>query len=80
MLGNVSYELPTLHAYFAIPTPLGIQIHSPEFANAAGTTEAFAAAVRVGKTLALVGWEILTDDEVFNHCVADFERDRASRD
>ncbi|EXJ83939.1 hypothetical protein A1O3_04606 [Capronia epimyces CBS 606.96] len=61
--GNISYEIPTLHAYFGIVASPGVQIHSAEFANAAGTAEAFAAAVSVGKALALVGWEILNDDE-----------------
>ncbi|KAJ9635014.1 hypothetical protein H2204_005969 [Knufia peltigerae] len=77
--GNVSYAVPTLHAYFGIPAAFGVQVHSLEFANAAGTAEAFAAAVRVGKALSLVGWEILTDDDLFRQCVADFELDKTVR-
>lgn len=77
--GNVSYAVPTLHAYFGIPAAFGVQVHSLEFANAAGTAEAFAAAVRVGKALSLVGWEILTDDDLFRQCVADFELDKTLR-
>ncbi|KAI9368125.1 hypothetical protein BJX61DRAFT_546824 [Aspergillus egyptiacus] len=64
-IGNVSYLVPTLHAMFAIPAPQGSFPHHPSFAAAAGTDEAHGEALVVGKTLALVGWDIAMDDVLF---------------
>ncbi|KAL6230293.1 hypothetical protein BDW75DRAFT_248781 [Aspergillus navahoensis] len=64
-IGNVSYIMPTLHAMFAIPATDGSFPHHPSFACAAGTDEAHEEALVVGKTLALIGWEILTNDVLF---------------
>ncbi|KAL4914620.1 hypothetical protein BDW62DRAFT_219914 [Aspergillus aurantiobrunneus] len=64
-IGNVSYIVPTLHTMFAIPAPQGSFPHHPSFAAAAGTDEAHTEALVVGKSLALVGWEMATNDQVF---------------
>ncbi|KAL4941181.1 hypothetical protein BDV06DRAFT_212848 [Aspergillus oleicola] len=64
-IGNVSYVTPTLHTMFAIPAPDGSFPHHPSFASAAGTDEAHAEAVIVGKVLALTGWDMVTNDELF---------------
>ena len=50
---------------FGIPTPDNTFPHHPNFAASAGTDEAHQEAVVVGKSLALVGWEMLTDEATF---------------
>ncbi|KAJ5184053.1 hypothetical protein N7492_001669 [Penicillium capsulatum] len=65
-IGNVSYVTPTLHTMFGIPTPEHVFPHHPAFAAAAGTDEAHTEAVVVGKSLALIGWEMVADDTLFN--------------
>lgn len=59
--GNVSYVTPTLHTMFVIPAPEGASPHHPSFTAAAGTDEAHKEAIVVGKSLALIGWEMLTE-------------------
>lgn len=51
-MGNVSYEMPSLHAFFGIPCPPDVSSHHPSFTEASGTPEAFQAALRCGKGLA----------------------------
>lgn len=46
---------------FAIPAPEGASPHHPSFTSAAGTDVAHEEAVVVGKSLALIGWEMLTE-------------------
>ncbi|KAL4862780.1 hypothetical protein BDV12DRAFT_206992 [Aspergillus spectabilis] len=64
-VGNVSYVAPTLHSMFTIPHPEGSFPHHPSFTACAGTDEAHVEAIAVGAGLALVGWDILTDDKLF---------------
>lgn len=71
--GNVSYVLPTLHTMFGIPAPDGSFPHHPTFASAAGTDEAHEEAVVVGKSLALIGWEMLTDHQLYDKAKAQWE-------
>jgi amidohydrolase len=71
--GNVSQEMPALHPMFGISCKPGINIHSAEFAEVAGTKEAFDMAVVVGKALALTGWNLLTQNELFFGAKRDFE-------
>lgn len=63
--GNVSYVTPTLHTMFAIPASKGAYLHHSSFAEAAGKDEAHEEAIAVGKSLALTGWDMLTDNEKF---------------
>lgn len=56
---------PTLHTMFGIPAPEGAFPHHPIFAAAAGTDEAHGEALVVGKSLALIGWDMITDDALF---------------
>ncbi|KAL3429236.1 hypothetical protein BDV09DRAFT_203154 [Aspergillus tetrazonus] len=72
--GNVSYIMPTLHAIFAIPATNGSFLHHPSFASAAGTDEAHEEALVVGKTLGLVGWEMLTNDELFEQSKSQWQK------
>ncbi|OOO09464.1 peptidase M20 [Aspergillus oryzae] len=62
---NVSYVVPTLQAMFAISTSNGSFPHHPDFTACAGTDEAHDAAVLTGKGLALLGWNMLTDDTLY---------------
>lgn len=71
--GNVSYAVPTLHSTFAIPTPDGSYPHHPSFTACAGTDEAHQEAIIVGKGLALLGWDILTNDKLFSAVKSQWE-------
>ncbi|KAJ5128148.1 hypothetical protein N7448_008927 [Penicillium atrosanguineum] len=64
-IGNVSYITPTLHTMFGIPTPDNTFPHHPDFAASAGTDEAHTEAVTVGKSLALTGWDMIMNDELY---------------
>lgn len=72
-LGNVSYAVPTLHSMFGIPTPEGSYPHHPSFTASAGTDEAHEEAVVTGKGLALLGWDMLTDDALFSATKSQWE-------
>lgn len=50
---------------FGITYEEGSFPHHPTFAAAAGTDYAHQEAVIVGKSLALIGWEMVTSDELF---------------
>ncbi|KAF7519048.1 hypothetical protein PCG10_010416 [Penicillium crustosum] len=65
-IGNVSYETPTLHTMFAIPAPKSSFPHHPTFAAAAGTDEAHAEALIVGKSLALTGWDMIVENDMYD--------------
>lgn len=71
--GNVSYVAPTLHSMFAIPTPEGCFPHHPSFTACAGTDEAHEEAILTGKGLALVGWDMMTDDSLYELAKAQWE-------
>lgn len=77
--GNVSYEMPALHAIIGIATPEGAHPHDRSFAAAAGTREAFARVLKAGKAMALSGIAILVDDGIYSRIVEDFQADRKLR-
>lgn len=59
--GNVSYAMPSLSVGFAItPGPGGQGPHNPEFAEAAGTLDAYNRALRVSKGLAGTAVDVCT--------------------
>ncbi|KAH6648328.1 hypothetical protein BKA67DRAFT_523011 [Truncatella angustata] len=61
--GDISYAMPSLSPSFAIaPGPGGNGPHNPEFAEAAGTRDAFERALRVGKGLAGAAVDILSTE------------------
>ncbi|CAI6089090.1 unnamed protein product [Clonostachys chloroleuca] len=63
--GDISYAMPSLSPVFSIvPGPNGMGPHNPEFAEAAGTSDAFYRAARVGKALAGVAADILTNQNL----------------
>ncbi|KAJ5783274.1 hypothetical protein N7457_005048 [Penicillium paradoxum] len=79
-IGNVSYETPTLHTMFAIPAPLTSFPHHPTFAAAAGTDEAHIEALIVGKSLALIGWDMVTEQALYDTARQQWRDDIARED
>lgn len=57
--------MPTLHTMFGIPAEAGSYPHHPTFASAAGTDDAHKEAVIVGKSLAMIGWDMLHDQGMY---------------
>ncbi|KFY81853.1 hypothetical protein V500_11024 [Pseudogymnoascus sp. VKM F-4518 (FW-2643)] len=76
--GNVSQVMPALHTMFSIPTEGGVGPHNAGFAKAAGTDVAHDKAIIVGKTMAMVGFDILTKDDVYENVKADWEKAMAA--
>ncbi|KAH7245289.1 hypothetical protein BKA59DRAFT_454358 [Fusarium tricinctum] len=75
-MGNVTYCLPGIHPMFSIGTedPL-VQPHTPKFAAAAGTKEAFDRALDCGKGLAATACEMLLRTELMDKARDEFKRD-----
>ncbi|ROV91711.1 hypothetical protein VPNG_09958 [Cytospora leucostoma] len=74
--GDVSYEIPSLHVGFSIvPGPEGHGPHTPEFAVAAGTKDAFERCLRAGKALAGTALDVLTQQELLNEARTAWEKD-----
>jgi len=63
--GNVSYELPSLHPLYAIPTEPHGGNHTIAYTRAAATQEAHDATILVTKGLAATGFRILHDAVFF---------------
>lgn len=70
--GNVSYEVPNIHAMFLIPGSNG-NPHQEAFVADAGTEAGHKAAVTVGKSLALTAYDVLTDDKLYDHIHAEWK-------
>ncbi|KAF5665615.1 hypothetical protein FCIRC_10483 [Fusarium circinatum] len=73
--GNVSYECPSLHPLFIIPTLPTDNVHAPGFARAAGEPAAFNAAIKAAKGIAVLGVRVLLDEEFANRTREAFEDD-----
>ncbi|KAH6988459.1 hypothetical protein EDB80DRAFT_755899 [Ilyonectria destructans] len=71
-MGNVSYVVPAFHGSFGIPAPKDAMPHQRGFATAAGTDAAHDVAISCAKGMALLGWRVLTDDEVAEGAMRDF--------
>ncbi|KAF8306775.1 hypothetical protein DL93DRAFT_2172001 [Clavulina sp. PMI_390] len=63
--GNVTYELPSLHPAFAIPTVPNGGNHTAAFTNAARNPRAHAITLVMAKGLATSGLRIITDDAFY---------------
>ncbi|KAH7335216.1 hypothetical protein B0J17DRAFT_669109 [Rhizoctonia solani] len=61
--GNVTYELPSIHPGFTIPTAPNGGNHTPEYTASARTQEAHERAVAVSKGLAVLGLRALLDED-----------------
>lgn len=74
--GDVSYAMPSLSAGFSIvPGPGGNGPHNPEFAEAAGTRDAFERALRVGKALAGTAVDVLTTKGLLEEIKEEWRRE-----
>ncbi|WQF84138.1 Putative peptidase M20, xaa-Arg dipeptidase, bacterial exopeptidase dimerization [Colletotrichum destructivum] len=71
-MGNVSHLVPSFHGAFVIPTLPDVAGHHPEFAAAAATDEAHAAALKSAKGMAMLAIRVLTDDLIANGARKDF--------
>lgn len=74
--GDISYAMPSLSPSFSVvPGPGGNGPHNPEFAEAAGTRDAFERALRVGKGLAGTAVEVLTKEGLLAEIKQEWKRD-----
>ncbi len=78
--GNVTYAVPGLHAIVGIPVTDGSNNHTPGFTAAAGTQVAHERTVVSGKALAMVGWDVITNDALYSQVVDEFEKDKLLRE
>ncbi|WWC95249.1 hypothetical protein V866_002108 [Kwoniella sp. B9012] len=74
--GNVTYALPACHPGFGIPCPPKGGCHTPEFAGAASTPEAFAETWKASAAMAWCGVRFLMDDAFAAKVRNDFEDDQ----
>lgn len=79
-LGNVCYECPAFQGYVGIPADPGSYNHTVGFTTAAGADIAHKLCLEPAKGMAVVGWQILSDDSVANQVWKDFEEDSKVRD
>lgn len=63
--GNVSQIVPALHALVGIPVKDEAGNHTRQFTEAAGTEMAHRRMIKAGKAMAMLGWQLLTDDEFY---------------
>ncbi|KFY49409.1 hypothetical protein V495_00598 [Pseudogymnoascus sp. VKM F-4514 (FW-929)] len=75
-MGNVSQVVPGFHPIYTIPTPEKASNHTPEFAAAAGTDEAYRLTIDTAKGMAATAWKMLTDDEFAASVKEEFEKPR----
>lgn len=75
--GNVSYECPSLHPLFVIPTRPTDNVHGPGFARAAGEPGAFDAAIQAAKGIAILALRVLQDDDLAQRMQEAFNADMA---
>lgn len=73
--GNVSHTVPSIHACFALPEAGTSNPHQEEFAVAAGKDSSHDMAVKVGKSLALTGYDIISDDKYYDQVYKDWQQD-----
>lgn len=75
--GDVSHEVPAMHAYFNITQDNpGIIIHSREFAQAAATDFAFSQMKKTARILAQIAWQFLTEQDFRRNVQKAFPFDR----
>nr|UYO77185.1 peptidase m20 domain-containing protein [Trichoderma balearicum] len=73
--GDISHAMPSLSASFRIrPGPKGQGPHNPEFAEAAGTLDAYRRTLRVAKGLAGVALDILFTEGLLDEIKKDWKK------
>ena len=70
-MGNVSYNVPSIHPVFGIPATDGN--HTPGFTAAAATPEAHEATIMASKALAATALELVFDPALLARAKAEFE-------
>ncbi|WP_020589475.1 M20 family metallopeptidase [Desulfobacter curvatus] len=79
--GDVTYEVPAMHAYFNITqNNPDIIIHSKEFAQAAATDFAFSQMKKTARILTQIAWQFLTEPDFRNKVQSAFPFDRQTID
>ncbi|KAJ6446911.1 metal-dependent amidase/aminoacylase/carboxypeptidase [Purpureocillium lavendulum] len=73
-MGNVSHLVPSFHGAFGVPAESNVAIHSADFATAAATDEAHAAALSSAKGMAMLALRVLVDGEFTDAARRDFEK------
>lgn len=74
--GDISYQMPSLSVGFSItPGPGGQGPHNPEFADAAGTRDAFERCLRVGKAMAGTALDVLSERKMLKDVKYAWEKD-----
>jgi amidohydrolase len=74
-IGNVSLIMPIIHAYFKIMEE-AVNAHSKDFAEKAILPSAFKGMLKASKALAMLGADILTDENFRNKVDEEYSRDR----
>lgn len=78
--GNVTYELPSLHPGFAIPTVPNGGNHTHDFTKSTKTEAAHKATLNISKALAAIGVRVVEDDEFYAQVKETFEEDKKKRE
>lgn len=74
-MGNVTYTCPGFHGIFGIDTAEGVTNHTKGFTAVGGTKDSLERAITCGKTMAQVGWKVLTDDAFAAQMKKEWEED-----
>lgn len=72
-VGNVSYEVPGFHGGFYIHAD-GVN-HTPQFTAGAGSQESFKRSLYCAAGMAIVGCQVLVDDQFAALVKSDFAKD-----
>ncbi|KAJ5295133.1 hypothetical protein N7508_009954 [Penicillium antarcticum] len=77
--GNVSQLIPSLHGLIGIPVDNGTKNHTRQFTAAAGTSVAHERMIITGKAMAITGWRILVNEELYGSVLNAFTEARGDR-
>ncbi len=72
-MGNVSYVVPSIHPYFDITNNIEMNLHSKEFAKASSTDYAKKQMIRMAMALALTGYKVLTNKDIYEKIKKEFD-------
>ena len=73
-IGNVSYEVPSFHGAFPIPTASDVSQHHPRFAEHAASDAAYQAAINCGKGMAMLTIRLLTNPQLVEDVRKNFDK------
>jgi amidohydrolase len=76
-IGNVSRICPTIHPYVSIG-PKGVNGHSPEFREAAGSPVGYEAMIHAAKAMAMLAVDLLAEEGVLEAATAEFREAMSS--